>query len=123
MSLEEKIELLVSKRKDLNNSSSFKEISEIWSEIKEGYELCKKEIKAIIEKLDSFNSTDEAQEISLNNENFDFDKSFNEMKLIAESVKGCSASEFIEKLSLMDKLKKECLLYLSANKAKIEEVQ
>lgn len=119
--IEEKIENLIAKRKLVNNSNSFKEISKIWSEIKADHEKCQIELNLILSQLEQLNScSDVSQYIP---PSFDFDRSFNEIKNLSEEIKKCSVSEFIEKIKKMTELKNICLQYLSKEKAKIEEIK
>lgn len=119
--LEEKIENLMVKRKLISNSSSFKEIAKAWSEIKKGYEDCRAEVKTVLAELDALN--EEANlDIELE-EDFDFDASFNKIKALSEDIKTCSVSKFVENIKIISSLKQKCLKYLSAEKAKVEEVK
>lgn len=119
--IEEKIENLIAKRKLVNNSNSFKEISKTWSEIKSDHEKCQIELNSILSQLEKLNSSSDIyHDIS---PSFDFDQSFNEIKNLSEEIKKCSVSEFAEKIKKMTDLKNICLQYLSKEKSKIEEVK
>lgn len=116
---EKYIEELKEKRKILNQSDSFDEITKIWNEIKQTYEKCEIILKDISNALN--NLENENEEIEL--KDMKFNKAFERINLISEEISKTEIENMPSLIKEMKTLKSFCLKKLEEEKVNMEEIK